>query len=54
MAGWVGALKIRDRIKELRRVKAGDLKPDSRNWRKHPKAQMDALRGVLEEIGIAF
>ena len=46
-------MKIRDRIKELRRVRAGDLLPDPRNWRTHPQAQQDALRGVLAEIGYA-
>ena len=42
---------IRDRIKELRRVRAGNLVPNPRNWRTHPRAQQDALRGVLAEIG---
>ena len=46
-------MKIRDRIKELRRVAAGELKPNPRNWRTHPQAQRDALRGVLAEIGYA-
>jgi len=46
-------MNIRDRIKELRRVGAGDLRPNPRNWRTHPKAQQDALRGVLAEIGYA-
>ena len=44
---------IRDRIKELRRVRAGDLHASPRNWRTHPKAQVDALQGVLREIGYA-
>ncbi len=44
---------IRDRIKELRRVKASELVPNEKNWRRHPKAQADALRGVLAEIGYA-
>jgi len=44
---------IRDRIKELRRVAAKDLRPNPRNWRTHPEAQADALRGVLAEVGIA-
>ena len=44
-------LKIKDRIKELRRVKASDLQPNVKNWRTHPKAQQDALRGVLAEVG---
>ncbi len=46
-------LKIRDRIRELRRVAAKDLVPNPKNWRRHPKAQADALRGLLEEIGFA-
>jgi len=46
-------LQIRDRVKELRRVKAKDLRPSPRNWRTHPKEQADALRGLLAEIGFA-
>lgn len=46
-------MQIRDRIKELRRVPAADLRPNPKNWRKHPGAQRDALKGVLDEIGIA-
>lgn len=44
---------IRDRIKELRRVKASELAPNPRNWRTHPAAQKAALEGVLSEIGYA-
>ncbi len=46
-------MKIRDRIRELRRVKASQLRPSPRNWRTHPDAQRDALRGVLAEVGYA-
>jgi hypothetical protein len=46
-------MKIRDRIRELRRVRAGDLTPNPRNWRTHPKAQEEALKGILGEIGYA-
>jgi len=46
-------MQVRDRIKELRRVKASALRPHPRNWRLHPPAQQDALRGVLAEIGYA-
>lgn len=46
-------MKIRDRIKSLRRVKASDLAPNPRNWRTHPEHQRDALRGVLAEVGYA-
>lgn len=46
-------MKIRDRIRELRRVPASELLPNPKNWRTHPKAQQDALRGVLAEVGMA-
>jgi hypothetical protein len=32
---------------------ARDLLPNPKNWRRHPKAQSDALRGLLTEIGYA-
>jgi hypothetical protein len=47
------AAGFRDRIKELRRVPASSLLPNPKNWRTHPQAQQDALRGILSEIGIA-
>jgi len=43
----------RDRIKELRRVRAAELLPNPRNWRKHPPAQQSAMRGLLADIGYA-
>jgi hypothetical protein len=46
-------MQIRDRIKELRRVRATDLRPNPRNWRLHPPAQQDVLRGLLAEVGYA-
>lgn len=46
-------MKIRDRIVGLRRVLASELVPNGKNWRRHPKAQRDALRGVLAEVGYA-
>jgi len=46
-------MQIRDRIKELRRIRAGDLQPNPRNWRLHPAEQQNALRGVLAEVGYA-
>src|SRR5208282_2448060 len=45
--------QIRDRIREFRRVQAKGLLPNPKNWRRHPKAQRDALRGLLNEIGYA-
>ena len=46
-------MMIRDRIRELRRVPASQLAPNPNNWRTHPPAQLDALRGVLAEVGYA-
>lgn len=46
-------MQIRDRVKELRRVRAAELRPNPRNWRSHPDPQRDALRGVLAEVGYA-
>jgi len=44
-------MNIRDRIKELRRVRAGDLRPHPKNWRTQPEEQQNALRGILAEVG---
>jgi len=46
-------MHIKDRVKELRRVKASELVPNPKNWRTHPQGQQDALKGVLAEIGYA-
>src|SRR5215469_10735712 len=53
MSAGTGPGLIRDRIKDLRRVRARDLIPNPKNWRRHPGAQADALRGLLDEIGYA-
>ena len=44
-------MRIRDRIRELRRVPASQLRPNPKNWRTHPPAQRDALKGLLAELG---
>jgi ParB-like chromosome segregation protein Spo0J len=46
-------MKIQDRIRSFRRVPAKDLLPNPRNWRTHPTAQREALRGILAEVGFA-
>jgi hypothetical protein len=46
-------IRIQDRIKEIRKIKASELQPHSRNWRLHPKMQEKAMRGVLSDIGAA-
>lgn len=51
--GTLTRLAVRDRVRELRRVRARDLLANPRNWRRHPKQQIDALRGLLGEVGYA-
>ena len=46
-------MQIRNRIIGLRYVQASKLIPNTRNWRRHPTAQANALRGALSEIGYA-
>ncbi|MCP3961273.1 MAG: hypothetical protein GY719_25790 [bacterium] len=46
------APQLRDRIRELRRVTAGELLANPKNWRTHPDPQRAGLRTVLERIGI--
>src|SRR5437016_3518975 len=41
----------RDRIVELRRVRAGDLQPHEANPRRHPPEQRDAVAGSLATLG---
>ena len=47
------SFRVRDRIKALVRVPAGELLDNPKNWRRHPKGQAAALRGLLTEIGYA-
>jgi len=42
---------IKDRIRDLRRIPAGELRANPKNWRLHPESQRSALQGVLKEIG---
>ena len=44
---------VKDRIVELRRVRASELTPDPQNWRRHPPGQASALRALLDQIGWA-
>ena len=46
-------MAMKDRVKELRRVPASELRANPKNWRRHPPSQEAALRGVLEDIGFA-
>lgn len=46
-------MNVRDRIVELRRVRASELRVNPSNWRKHPETQRKAMRGILDEVGYA-
>jgi hypothetical protein len=46
-------MNCRDRIQQLRRVPANQLRSNPRNWRRHPPHQRDVLQGLLAEIGYA-
>ena len=46
-------MTIRNRIKDHRRVRAGDLVPHDLNFRLHPEAQRAALRDLYQEVGFA-
>lgn len=43
---------LRNRVQELVMVPARELKGAPWNWRGHPEAQREALRGSLRELGI--
>jgi DNA modification methylase len=42
----------RDRIVGQGHEAPGDLIPNERNWRTHPKAQRDALAGLIDQVGV--
>ena len=44
---------FRNRVIEYREVAARELRDHPENWRVHPKAQRDALKTVMSEIGFA-
>lgn len=44
---------VRNRIKELRWVRARDVQANPKNWRTHPSFQRQALQAVLDEVGFA-
>ncbi|MBR4103556.1 MAG: hypothetical protein IKK39_05765 [Thermoguttaceae bacterium] len=44
---------MKNRVKELRFVKASELTPCADNWRLHPKRQRDLMKIVLQTIGYA-
>jgi len=46
-------MDIRNRVIEMKTVKAGDIAANDRNWRLHGDEQREALRAVFGEVGFA-
>jgi hypothetical protein len=46
-------MQIKNRVKALEHHKGADLRPHPKNPRLHPDAQIKALGGILEQVGIA-
>ena len=46
-------MNIRNRIKDHRRVRAGDLVPHEWNFRTHPELQRSALLALYSQVGFA-
>lgn len=44
---------MRNRIKDHRKVRAGDLLPHEFNYRTHPESQVTALQALYAEVGFA-
>lgn len=45
--------QFRDRIVEVRKIKAQELIDNDGNWRVHPDAQKESMTGILNEVGKA-
>jgi hypothetical protein len=51
MAEITGPVRIR--VKKMLWVKTRDMLDNDGNWRLHPQAQKDALKGLLKDVGVA-
>jgi len=51
--GRDGVMSTRDRVTELRRVPASELRKHPRNWRRHPERQARAMTDLLARVGYA-
>ncbi|MDV7401290.1 hypothetical protein RZS08_58275, partial [Arthrospira platensis SPKY1] len=45
------AERFRERIREFRRIRAGDVEPHPKNPRTHTAAQLAAVTGLLVDVG---
>lgn len=41
------------RVKELRNIRAGNIRPHPNNWRTHPREQVKAFEALVDEIGFS-
>jgi hypothetical protein len=46
-------MEIKNRIKEIKKIRLGDINHNPSNWRTHPESQRSAFKGILQEIGWA-
>ncbi len=44
---------MKDRVKEFRRIPASELIPNDKNWRRHPREQVQAFQEIIDEVGFA-
>ncbi len=45
--------ELKNRVRELRMVRGGDIESHGRNFRNHPAKQIAAIQGTLQSVGIA-
>ena len=50
--GASGASQVRNRIRELKNIRAADLIANPLNWRAHPEQQRTAMSAILAEVGM--
>jgi hypothetical protein len=46
-------IRFKDPANPIRYIRGKDLAPHPLNWRTHPTDQLDALKGILADVGIA-
>lgn len=52
ICGQIAAMDWKTRIIEQREISVADLHANPSNWRKHPRAQAEALNAMLDEVGV--
>ena len=44
---------MKDRVKEFKRIPARELIPNEKNWRRHPREQVQMFQELVDEVGFA-